>query len=103
VNKGLALVAAIVFSFMAPGLDEFSHKLGAAILTTPALQAVYAAVYSLPLGPWLGFQNTVVTGSFAIGLYVAYPVYWVVRMVCEYLEPAKASSAYKRLAMRGTI
>jgi multisubunit Na+/H+ antiporter MnhE subunit len=31
------------------------------------------------LGPWLGFNNTIVTGSLLLGLYLAYPVYWLTR------------------------
>ena len=34
------------------------------------------ATFNLPLGPWLGFNNTVVAGSFLLGLYISYPVYW---------------------------
>jgi uncharacterized protein (TIGR03546 family) len=83
-NKGFALAAAIVFSVIGPYADAFSHKLGVVILSADALQGVYAAALSLPLSPWLGFHNTVVAGSLVTGLYVAYPVFWVVRTICEY-------------------
>jgi uncharacterized protein (TIGR03546 family) len=88
VNKGLGLAAAIVFSALGPGVDAFSHKLGLMILGTNALQPVYAAALSLPLGPWIGFHNTVVTGSLALGLYIAYPVYWSVRAISVWLQPS---------------
>jgi uncharacterized protein (TIGR03546 family) len=80
-NKGLALAAAVAFSFAAPWTDAFAHKLGLLVLGFDPLQATYASVMTMPLGPWLGFNNTVVTGSLLIGLYVAYPVYWTSRQI----------------------
>jgi uncharacterized protein (TIGR03546 family) len=80
-NKGLGLVAAIAFSFVGPWTDSFAHRLGFAALNFQPLQATYASIFNQPLGPWLGFQNTVVTGSLLLGLYVAYPVYWISRTV----------------------
>jgi uncharacterized protein (TIGR03546 family) len=81
-NKGLALVAAVLFSCVATWADPFSHKLGLMVLSLKPLQASYASVLQLPLGPWMGFHNTVVTGSLIIGLYLAFPVYWVTRTIC---------------------
>jgi uncharacterized protein (TIGR03546 family) len=87
VNKGLALVAAVLFSTLAPLADSFSHKLGLALLSLNALQPTYALALSVPLGPWLQFHNTVVAGSLAIGLYIAYPVYWFSNVLCTWLRP----------------
>ena len=81
-NKGLALVAAVLFSCAASWTDPFAHKLGLAVLRMEPLQASYASAFNLPLGPWLGFNNTVVSGSLLLGLYLAYPAYWVIRTCC---------------------
>lgn len=81
-NKGLALLAAFAFTCLAPWIDPFAHRLGQMVLTAPSLQANYASVFSLPLGPWIGFHNTVVAGSLLIGMYAAYPVHWLVQTVC---------------------
>jgi uncharacterized protein (TIGR03546 family) len=78
-NKGLGLAAAVLFSCVAAWTDPFAHKLGLSVLCAPSMQASYASVFALPLGPWFGFHNTVVCGSFLMGLYAAYPVYWVVK------------------------
>ncbi|HEY3391881.1 MAG TPA: TIGR03546 family protein [Lacipirellulaceae bacterium] len=78
VNKGLAVAAAIVFSFASPWADSLTHKLGAIALSVESLQPLYAWLYALPLGPWLGFHNTVVTGSLLVGVYLAYPAYCLV-------------------------
>ena len=93
VNTGLGLVAAVLFSWIAPLADPFADKLGLVVLTADSLQVSYAAVFQLPLGPWLGFDNTVVTGSLLVGLYIAYPVYFVCRVGCRRLQPQIASPA----------
>lgn len=79
-NKGLGLAAAIAFSFVGTWTDPFAHKLGLAALSMDSMQATYASMFNLPLGPWLGFNNTVVAGSLLLGIYVAYPVYWFTRI-----------------------
>jgi uncharacterized protein (TIGR03546 family) len=78
-NKGLGLAVAVMFSFVGTWTDPFAHRLGLAALNFEPTQATYAAMFKLPLGPWLGFNNTVVTGSLLLGLYLAYPVYWLTR------------------------
>jgi uncharacterized protein (TIGR03546 family) len=87
VNTSLALVAAAAFSWAGAVLDPFANKLGLQVLSIGSMQATYASVFNLPLGPWLGFSNTVVTGSLLIGLYFAYPVYWVSLIASERLHP----------------
>jgi uncharacterized protein (TIGR03546 family) len=79
-NKGLGLAAAIAFSFVGPWTDPFAHRLGLAALNWQPLQAAYASIFNLPLGPWLGLNNTVVLGSLLMGLYAAYPVFWFTRL-----------------------
>jgi len=79
-NKGLGLVAAIVFSFVGQSVDPFAHKIGLIVLSIHSMQAVYASLFNLPFGPWLGVNNTVVTGTLLLGLYVAYPVFWFTRL-----------------------
>ena len=78
-NKGLGLAAAVLFSFAGPWTDPFAHRVGLAALGWKPIQATYASIFKLPLGAWLGFNNTVVTGSLLMGLYLAYPVYWLTR------------------------
>jgi uncharacterized protein (TIGR03546 family) len=87
VNKGLAVAAALLFSCVATSLDPLAHKLGLAVLNTQALQINYAYVYDMPMGPWVGFHNTVTSGMLLVGLYVAYPVYFVARTVIERVMP----------------
>jgi len=79
-NRALGLVAAVAFSFVGPSLDPFAHRLGLMVLSVHSLQGTYASMLNLPLGPWLGFNNTVVAGTFLLGLYVAYPAFWLSRL-----------------------
>jgi uncharacterized protein (TIGR03546 family) len=78
VNKAIAVAAAMAFSFASAWADSFTHKLGALVLGIDSLEPVYGWLYNLPLGPWLGFHNTVVMGSLLVGVYLAYPAYWLV-------------------------
>jgi uncharacterized protein (TIGR03546 family) len=84
VNTGIGLVAALMFSWVGPALDPFADKLGAYLLAVGSLQPTYAAVYQWPLAPWFDFNNTVVVGSLAVGLWAAYPVYWVSSIAFEW-------------------
>ncbi len=79
-----------MFTCAAAWTDPFAHKLGLFALTAPTLQANYATVFSLPLGPWFGFHNTVVSGSLLMGLYAAYPVHWLVQTICAVI-PRRAA------------
>ncbi len=81
VNKGLGVAAAVLFSCFATSIDSFAHKLGQIVLSAESLQASYASVYSMPLGPWLGFNNTVTSGALLVGVYVSYPVFFGTRTV----------------------
>ena len=103
VNKGLALVAAVLFSAIGPLVDSFSHKLGLALLSTDALQSTYAMAFSLPLGPWLEFHNTVVAGTLTIGLYIAYPVYWFSGVLCTWLHPFASEWIKRQRAMEAVV
>ena len=92
-NKGLGLVAAVLFSFAGMWTEPFAHRLGLAALGLKPLQTMYAGVLNLPLGPWLGFNNTVVTGSLLMGLYLAYPAYWITRQLFSAAQASRVEAA----------
>src|SRR5262245_27304207 len=62
VNKGLGLAATMFVSCLSTCTDPFAHKLGLAVLNAKSLQINLASIYNMPLGPWLGFNNTVTLG-----------------------------------------
>ncbi|MCA9234939.1 MAG: TIGR03546 family protein [Planctomycetales bacterium] len=75
VNKSAGLLAAGLFSLLAPLWDGLAHTLGSAMLASPTLQPWFATLYQAPLGRFVGLTNTVVLGQAAIGLYCLYPAY----------------------------
>jgi uncharacterized protein (TIGR03546 family) len=86
-NVAAGLLGVGLFSWVGCGLDDFAHRLGALVLLwTPARDA-YTWMYNQPLGPFLGFNNTVVMGQFLIGLYLAYPVYKLSHLTAARLQP----------------
>ena len=101
VNTGIGLVAALLLSWTGALVDPFAHKTGLYVLSIGSMQSTYAAVLQMPLGPWLGFNNTVVAGSLAIGLYLMYPTYLLshlaFRAVRPTPEPHDTSPAAPRL------
>lgn len=80
-NQGLALVAAVMFSCVGCWTDSVAHKIGQFVLSLQSLQATYASMFNLPLGPWIGFNNTVVAGSLLMGTFFAYPAYTITRVL----------------------
>lgn len=87
VHRGAGLAAAAIVAPLAPMLDGFTHKLGLKVLTLPSLQPTYAWLYDAPLGPWWGLHNTVTCGAFLLGLYLAYPLFLIVRSAVDRLRP----------------
>jgi uncharacterized protein (TIGR03546 family) len=92
-NKGLGLAAAVAFSFVGPWTDPFAHRLGLAALKLQPIQATYASIFNLPIGPWLGFDNTVVAGSLLMGVYLAYPVFWITRLLFSVVRRSPVEAA----------
>jgi uncharacterized protein (TIGR03546 family) len=91
VNKGLGLLAVVIVTSISGALDSFAHKLGASVLHAQSLQFAYASISELPLVPWLNLDNTVVTGALLLGMYLAYPVYWVTRTISARITPEAAA------------
>jgi uncharacterized protein (TIGR03546 family) len=91
VNKGLGLLAVVIVTSISGALDSFAHKLGDSVLHAQSLQFAYASISELPLVPWLNIDNTVVTGALLLGLYFAYPVYWVTRTISARITPEAAA------------
>ncbi len=84
VNTGISLVAAFAFSWCGPLVDPLADKVGAYVLSLPSMQATYASLFQMPLGPWAELNNTVVVGSLVIGLWAMYPAYWFSHLVFEW-------------------
>jgi uncharacterized protein (TIGR03546 family) len=90
VNRSVGLAVAMLFTAIGSAGDGFTHKLGKRVLETPWLQSNFATIYDQPLGPWLGFNNTVVMGSLLLAIYLSYPCYWFSRFAFEAWQPRAA-------------
>jgi len=100
VNKPAGLMAIGLFSVAGSWLDPFAHEIGALILTWEPARPLHAWLYALPLGPWSGLNNTVALGQLAIGLYLVYPVYHILRWVVIWLQPRAVTWLQRYRAIR---
>ncbi len=87
VNRAAALLAIGVFSYVGWACDDFAHRLGALVLLWEPARGAFTALYNSPLGPWIGFNNTVVMGQLVIGLYLCYPVYRGAAAIARRVQP----------------
>ena len=91
VNRTAGLMSVALFSWVGSLADGFTHQVGARVLAIESMQPHYAWAYELPLGPWIGFNNTVVLGSLLVGLYLVYPVYVLSRLTLDKIQPPIAA------------
>ena len=83
----------VLLSSNAPEQLAAGFTIGMMIGHAEPIQATYASIFNLPLGPWLGFNNTIVIGSLLMGLYVAYPVFWFTRLLFKVVWRSPAEAA----------
>jgi uncharacterized protein (TIGR03546 family) len=97
VNKTAAVLAIGVFSYLGWLLDDIAHRIGAIVLLWEPARHTFTWLYDMPLGPFIGFNNTVVMGQLLIGLYLFYPAYRGAYVVTQRLQPpiAKFLMRYK--------
>ncbi len=88
VNHAMVGVVAIVISFVAARLDDYSHSIGEAVLTNPTGNQIATAAYGLPLVPWTDLNNTVVLGSFVIGVAAVLPIFMLALPLFRFMAPA---------------
>jgi len=100
VNRTAGLLSAALFSTIGMATDPFTHRLGAKLLAIESVQPYFAWLYDAPLGPWIGFHNTVVLGSLVMGLYLFYPCYLVARLLLDRFQPPIARWIMRRRVAR---
>jgi uncharacterized protein (TIGR03546 family) len=85
--------SAVLFSWIGPMLDPFTHSIGLWVLTFDPFEMMIARIYNLPFAPWTRIENTVVTGSFVLSLLLAIAFYPVAEMLFQRF----GASAYRKL------
>jgi len=83
-NIGVAMLSALAFSLLGSLADPLTGRVGLALLSWDVLRPMWTSLYNLPLVPWTAFNNTVVLGSFLLGLLLCYPAYRLAWRFCEW-------------------
>lgn len=98
VNKSAGALGALLFVWFGAAVDPLADAVGLRILEIDALQSAYAAIYEMPLGPWIGFHNTAVVGAFVLGVYFSVPIFWLSYLACERIKRQLDQQARRRQA-----
>jgi len=77
-NLGFGILTAALVSLATPRLDAMADKLGTRLLAEASVIDLGATLYHYPFFAWTALNNTLVLGSFAVGVIVFFPVYLVV-------------------------
>ena len=84
----LALILSVViFSFVGPMIDIYSHPLGSAILTDARLLDVWQAIFANKYSVWLQIHNSVVLGNTIIAFLMGVPTFVVSTIAAKFLSP----------------
>lgn len=75
VNLGVGMLTAFCTSWLGILVDPLTDQIGRFLLRHDALQPFWTELYSLPVLPWTKFNNTVVLGSFVLGLILFVPAW----------------------------
>ena len=93
INHAMAGLTAVCVTFLAVKLDPYSHELGNFVLTHPQLEQTSQMAWNLPLIPWTDLNNTIVMGSFLIGLTAVVPVFLVTYPLFRLVAPPHDEAA----------
>lgn len=78
INLTIMFVAAAIAKLLAYGIDPLANQIGYALLVkTEALRGLWTKLYNMPVIPFTKFNNTLVLGSFVIGLILLVPMYFL--------------------------
>jgi len=100
VNRPAGLAALGVFAWLGPRWDAFADRAGRLVLGWPPAREFFTWLYERPLGPLLGFSNTVCLGQLLIGLYLAYPTYAATYALAARFQPPLRAWLTRRRALR---
>ena len=87
VNLGMGMLAAFAFSWAGVLLDPFTHRIGQALLTTDSLVPYWTQLYNQPMAPWTKFNNTIVLGSFVLGMSLLVPTFLIAKPIFQKYTP----------------
>ena len=87
VNLAIGMMAAFVCSWADMLLDPITDKIGTYLLKHETLAPLWTQMYDSAVLPWTNFNNTVVLGSFVLGVGLFAPVYFASRPLFSLFVP----------------
>lgn len=75
INLAAGLMSAFAFSWVGVISDPLTHQLGHWLLTRNALAPFWGSLAEMPVMLWTDFNNTIVLGSFVLGVLLFLPLY----------------------------
>ena len=88
-NLGFGILVAALVSLAMPRIDVAAHQLGDRLLANESLVGFIGTLFQYPFFAWSAVNNTVVLGSFVLGIIAFVPVYAMVFVVCRLFLPQK--------------
>ena len=85
-NYLLAVITAVVVSYGAFWTDALTGEIGKWMLESSQLQSLWMRIAVWPIMPWFRWNNTVVLGSFLVGLGSFVPTYFIYAIVSRRLS-----------------
>ncbi|HHU36684.1 MAG TPA: TIGR03546 family protein [Treponema sp.] len=106
-NKGAFFLSLILLSFVIPFIDIPVEQFGYYMLSLDYLNPIYITLYQIPFVGLTRFNNTMVAGSFYIGILSYLPTYILIRFAIlgyrKKLQPmiinSKAYKVFNRLPL----
>lgn len=93
-----AFLSAFVFKFIAYLIDPLAHSLGAITLENESLRPVWTQLYNMPIIPYTRFNNSIVMGSFILGLIISPLMYFIfIKVIKKYRETVVAKTENSKL------
>lgn len=96
INKPFYLLMLLAGTALAPVLDPTFDKMGYAFLTINAFSGFFGMLLEIPFVAFTKFNNTVVMGSFLLGLVFYVPLYFLSRVLVslyrKYIAPKVVQS-----------
>lgn len=88
-NLVIGIVISVLTALAAPWTAPLAHLIGQKILNTSAGQQIVGTLFQIPLLPWTMLDNTIVLGSFVLGLALFLPLFVIVWLPLKVLLPQK--------------
>ena len=83
INFGAEMVMAAVLKPFAPFFDPVFDYAGYKILTAESLSPFFTNLNSMPVVPFTGFNNTVVTGSIIVMAVLSFPLFFLFKFLLK--------------------